>query len=189
MDCRSEGTAETVPELNGMGSEKRARKINSEKIKKIISDQGKTINEVSKAIGYAQPPTFRRVLRKKEMPLDRLITLESYLNVPAEELLKNLEMPEFDSNQCVSKLSQGCTYVSGKCPCRLKKTRAEEEHEQREHYVKTHWKAVVLCKECKYRIEMNLKQPDGKWSLCEAWEQRICDLDGWCYMGEKKWHI
>lgn len=95
-------------------------------------------------------------------------------------------MTDFDSNSCVNKLMQDCTYTAGKCPCRLKKTRSEEEYDQRENYAMAHWKSVVLCSECKYRIEMNYPKMDEKFQLCEAWKSEICDLDGWCYMGEKE---
>ena len=86
---------------------------------------------------------------------------------------------DFNSNQCVNKFSQDCKYMSGKCPCKLKKTMNEERYEQDEKYVHDHWKSVVLCRECKYYGLTN--HPD----ICRKIVIFV-KPDGWCYMGERK---
>lgn len=96
-------------------------------------------------------------------------------------------MTDFDSNSCVNKLLQGCTYTAGKCPCRLKKTASEEEYDRNETYVKTHWKSVVLCSECENRRTDKCPMYLDHWNYA-LHDYEIIDKsypDGWCFMGEK----
>ena len=111
----------------------------------------------------------------------------------------DLEAPgnEFDSNQCVNKLLQGCQYTAGKCPCRLKKTTPEKQYEDTENYVRAHWRSVVLCKDCihrprqdsSFRIIPPIK--NGKFDetcpfIRKNWKETVMPKDAdYCSLGEK----